>query len=428
MKAKHFIIPMLFCAALVNIACGGNSNSGSKSGTKDDTTDTTDTAQSRVVIDTIVRKPSSSTLLFDASGSMHGYLNSSGDPRFIGVISHFENMANNTVVRLYGKEEGTPIERTDFDRMLNNRKIEWSNESDLKAMVRSMIGHVSGGDDICFLLTDGILSGSDADINDSPDKSYNIRMRQKMSEDLSSLLSDKRGELCALIARFNAKFNGKYSCYNNDGKKLINKDRPFFVIAIGKWGCIKYIEGKLNETKTANGITTPYEDIVMIGDAYSYQKIKLSAAEGLNPKGGKLVIKKEFRNENVALSADLGVLPAYMQTDDYMNSNIELYVQHGQKAEKALDKDYYEVSVNSVNGKKILRLNVKSSQLKDSKLTFRLKYTLPEWIEAKSDDNDLDIATNPAKLGKTFNLKYFISGFTTLHNGKYIKEQSLDFK
>ena len=141
-----------------------------------------------------------------------------------------------------------------------------------------------------------------------------------------------------------------------------------------------------------------------------------------------MIIKKEFRNENVALSADLGVLPAYMQTDDYMNSNIELYVQHGQKAEKVLDKDYYEVSVNSVNGKKILRLNVKSSQLKDSKLTFRLKYTLPEWIEAKSDDNDLDIATNPAKLGKTFNLKYFISGFTTLHNGKYIKEQSLDFK
>lgn len=429
MKTKHFIVLMLFCIALVNTGCGGKSTSGSKSETENDTTDTT--RQGTSIVDTITikpRKPSSATLLFDASGSMHGYLNSSGDSRFIGVISHFENMSGHTVVRLYGKEEGNPIERTDFDRKLNNRKIKWSNESDLKAMVRSMIGHVSGGDDICFLLTDGILSGSDADINDSPDKSYNIRMRQKMSEDLSSLLSEKKGELCALIARYNAKFNGKYSCYNNDGKKLINKDRPFFVIAIGKWECVKYIEGKLNEAKTANGITTPYEDIVMIGDAYSYQKIKLSAAEGLNPKGGKLVIKKDFRNKKVVLSADLGVLPAYMQTDDYMNSNIELYVQHGQKAEKALDKGYYEVSIDSVNGKKILRLNVESSQLKDSKLTFRIKYALPEWIKEKSDDKDLDIATNPAKLGKTFNLKYFISGFTTLHKGKYIKEQSLDFK
>lgn len=216
MKTKHFIIPMLFCAALVNIACGGKTTPGPKSESGNDTIDTT--PQRIVVVDTIVRKPSTSTLLFDASGSMHGYLNSSGDPRFIGVISHFENMSGNTVVRLYGKEEGNPIERTDFDRMLNNRKIEWSNESDLKAMVRSMIGHVGGGDDICFLLTDGILSGSDADINDSPDKSYNIRMRQKMSEDLSSLLSEKKGEICALIARYNAKFNGKYSCYNNDGK------------------------------------------------------------------------------------------------------------------------------------------------------------------------------------------------------------------
>lgn len=427
MKTKHFVIPMLFCAAFVSIACGGPTPD---TGPVIDTTDTTDTNHDSIaVFDTIVRKPSSATLLFDASGSMHGYLKSSGDPRFIGVISHFEKMSDNTVLRLYGKEEENPIERTDFDRMLNNGKIDWSNESDLKAMVRSMIGHIGGGDDICFLLTDGILSGSDADINSSPDKSYNIRMRQKMSEDLSSMLSEKEGNLCALIARYNAKFNGKYSCYNNDGKRLINKDRPFFVIALGRWGCIKYIEQKLNDAKSANGINTPYEDIVMIGDMCSYQKIKLSPSEGLNPKEGKLIIKKEFRDESVALTADLGVLPAYMQTDDYMNSNIELYVQHGQKAEKALDKDYYQVSVTNVNEKKILlRLNIESSQLKDTKLTLRLKYALPEWIEAKSDDNDLDIATNPAKLDKTFNLKYFISGFTTLQKGKYIKEQSIEFK
>lgn len=419
---KQFVIPMLLCAAFVNanVACGGCTDQKTEK-------DTGDTIR-KVVVDTIIRKPFSATLLFDVSGSMHGYLNSSGDSRFIGVISSFENMPSNTVVRLYGKKEGNPIERTDFDRMMNNGKIEWSNESDLKAMVRSMIGHVNDGDDICFLLTDGILSGSDADINNSPNKSYNIRMRQKMSEDLSSMLSEEEGKLCALIARYNAKFNGKYSCYNNDGKRLVNKDRPFFVIALGKWVCIKYIEQKLNEAKNSNGITTPYEDIVMIGDACSYQKIKLSAAEGLNPKNGKLIIKKEFRDKNVALSADLGELPAYMQTNDYMNANIEMYVQHGQKAERALDKIYYEVSVNSVNGKKLLRLTVKSSQLKDTKLTFRLKYALPEWIEMKSDDNDLNIATNPAKLGKTFNLKYFVAGFTTLHKEKYIKEQSLDFK
>lgn len=426
MKTKQFVIPLFLCAILANIACGGKSRLTHEMETENDSTDTIQ--KTAVIVDSIVKKPSSATFLFDASGSMHGYLNSSGDSRFIGVISSFENMPKNLVVRLYGKEEGNPIERMVFDRMLNNGKIEWSNESDLKAMVRSMIGHVDGGDDVCFLITDGILSGSDADINSSPDKSYNIRMRQKMSEDLSSMLSEKEGNLSALIVRYNAKFNGKYSCYNNDGKRLVNKDRPFFVIALGKWRCIKYIEQKLNEAKVANGISTPYEDILMIGDASSYKKVKLSAAEGLNPKEGYLVIKKDFRNENVVLSADLRELPTYMQTDEYMNVNIEMYVQHSNKADKALDKDYYEISVNNFNGKKMLRISIKSSQLKDTKLTFKLKYALPKWIETKSDDNDLDIATNPVELDKTFNLKYFVSGFTALHKGKYIVEQSLNFK
>lgn len=423
MKTKQIIVLLFLCAILANVACGGGTDQNPPDNDSIDTTQKT-----TEFVDTIVRKPSSATFLFDASASMYGYLNSSGDSRFIGVISSFENMPTQTVIRLYGKKEGNPIEKADFERMLNNGKMEWSNESDLKAMVRSMIEHVDGGDDICFLLTDGILSGSNADINNSPDRSYNIRMRQKMSEDLSSMLSKKEGNLCALIVRYNAKFNGNYSCYNNDGKNLVNKDRPFFVIALGKWVCVKYIEQKLNEAKDANRITTPYEDIVMIGDASSYQKIKLSPAEGLNPKGKSLVIKKDFRNDSVALSADLRELPDYMQTDAYMNANIELYVQRGQKAEKMLDRDYYKILVNNINGKRVLRLSIKSSQLKDTRLTFRLKYALPEWIETKSDDNDLDIATNPAKLGKTFNLKYFVAGFTSLYNGKYIKEQNLCFK
>lgn len=426
MKSKRNIISIVLCAALVNTACNGGSTTNPN---ENDEKDSINAIQRKDTdVDTIVRKPSNATLLFDVSGSMLGYLNSSGDSRFIGVISSFENTSSNTVVRLYGKEEGKEIEKTNFDRMLNNGQIEWSNESDLKAMVQSMVKHLDSGDDICFLLTDGILSGSDADINSSPDKSYNIRMRQKMSQDLSSILSDKEGKLCALIARYKAKFNGVYSCYNNAPKKLVNKDRPFFVVALGKWGCIKYLEQKLNEAKDANGITTPYEDIVTIGDAYSYQKIKLSAAEGLNPKDGKLTIKKDFRNESITLSADLGALPVYMQTEDYMNANIELYVQRNQKAEKVLDKGYYGISVNNTPEKKSLRLNIKSSQLRNTTLIFRLKYVLPEWIESKSDDNDLNIATNPAELDRTFNLKYFIEGFTALHNGKYIKEQIINFK
>lgn len=369
-----------------------------------------------------IENPPSATFLFDISGSMKGYLQSSGDSRFLGVTTFFENIPSKVVFRLYGKKEGEPIERVKFNRMLNDGSIKWSDESDLIAMVRSMKAHVDKGDHISFLLTDGILSGSDADVRNSPDRSYNKIMRQTMSENLSHLFSSPKDSLCVLIVRYKAKFRGYYSCYNNSSDSLDNKDRPFFIIALGKWKYVKYVEQKLIEVKAANdGIATPYEDILMLGDACSYQKVKLSAAEGLNPKNGRLLIKKGYEKESIALSADLRQLPAYMQTLDYMKANIELYVKRA-----SIDKDYYDISVD--DAKKRLRISIKASQVKESKLIFKLKYAQPEWIEAKSDDDDSDIKSNLAKLDKTFNLKYLVAGFKNIQKGKYIREQTLEFK
>lgn len=375
-----------------------------------------------------IAQPSSATFLFDISVSMKGYLQSSGDSRFWGVTTFFENIPSKIVFRLYGKKEGDPIERANFNQMLKNRSIKWGDESDLIAMVRSMKTHVDKGDHISFLLTDGILSGSDADVRNSPDRSYNKIMRQTMSENLSHLFSSPKDSLCVLIVRYKAKFRGYYSCYNNSSDSLDNKDRPFFIIALGKWKYVKYVEQKLIEVKAANdGIATPYEDILMLGDACSYQKVKLSAAEGLNPKNGRLLIKKGYEKESIALSADLRQLPAYMQTLDYMKANIELYVKRASKKEKiAIDKDYYEISVD--DAKKQLRISIKATQVKESELIFKLKYAQPEWVETKSDDDDSDIKSNLAKLDKTFNLKYLVAGFKNIHKGKYIREQTLEIK
>ena len=359
---------------------------------------------------------------------MKGYLQSSGDSRFLGVTTFFENIPSKVVFRLYGKKEGEPIERANFNQMLKNRSIKWDDESNLIAMVRSMKTHVDKGDHISFLLTDGILSGSDADVRNSPDRSYNKIRRQEMSENLSHLFSSPKDSLCVLIVRYKAKFRGPYYCYNNSSDSLDNNDRPFFIIALGKWKYVKYVEQKLIEVKAANdGIATPYEDILILGDACSYQKVKLSAAEGLNPKNGRLVIKKGYQKESIALSADLRQLPAYMQTLDYMKANIELYVKRASKKEEiALDKDYYEISVD--DAKKQLRISIKASQVKESKLIFKLKYAQPEWVEAKSDDDDSDIKRKPLKLDKTFNLKYLVAGFKNIQKGKYIREQTLEFK
>lgn len=412
MKTNFLFKLLLLSAILGYVACGGSVPPPPPPPVPEDT----------------IAQPSSATFLFDISGSMKGYLQSSGDSRFLGVTTFFENIPSNVVFRLYGKKKGDPIERAKFNQMLKNRSIKWDDESDLIAMVRSMKARVDTGDHISFLLTDGILSGSDADVRNSPDRSYNKIMRQTMSENLSHLFSSPKDSLCVLIVRYKAKFRGYYSCYNNSYKILDNKDRPFFIIALGKWKYVKYVEQKLIEVKAANdGIATPYEDILMLGDACSYQKVKLSAAEGLNPQNGRLLIKKGYEKESIALSADLRQLPAYMQTLDYMKANIELYVKRASKKEKiAIDKDYYEISVD--DAKKQLRISIKATQVKESELIFKLKYAQPEWVETKSDDDDTDIKSNLAKLDKTFNLKYLVAGFKNIQKGKYIREQTLEIK
>lgn len=116
-----------------------------------------------------------------------------------------------------------------------------------------------------------------------------------------------------------------------------------------------------------------------------------------------------------------------MQTLDYMKANIELYVKRASKKEEiAIDKDYYEISVD--DAKKQLRISIKATQVKESDLIFKLKYAQPEWVETKSDDDDSDIKSNSSKLDKTFNLKYLVAGFKNIQKGKYIREQTLVIK
>jgi len=322
-------------------------------------------------------RPHSATLLFDASRSMFGYLNSANDSRFIGVISSYLNLPDQVDIRFYGSKEGEAINKDDFMQMLNSRRIEWSNESDIKSMIGALVAHCQSGNDISMLITDGILSGSNRDIVNSPNRSYNIIQREAMSNEISSMLSKTTG-LSALIVRYSSKFTGTYSCYNNDGKRLDAKNRPFYIIALGNWESIKYVESELIKLKSENGISTSYQEIVMIGDSQSYSKLKLSHREGIstNTKDkGKFIISSEYRNIRknnfVSLSADISTLPVYMRTDSYFNDNIELFISHSGQSARLMDKDNYKVESKDENGKHLLVLSVKGSQLVNSQLTFK---------------------------------------------------------
>lgn len=194
---------------------------------------------------------------------MRGYMESSNDSRFYGAIASLVNLANVDSCCFYGEKEEKGIDKESFDDLLNKRDIKWSGESDIKSMIASMIEHINKkGDDICLLVTDGILSGSNEDIKNSPDRSYNITHREQLSHNIAALFEKESVEMSALIIRYEAKFNTSpkpnmkggwyYYCYNNDQKIINNQDRPFFIIAMGKLEYVKYLENALNKAIAEN--------------------------------------------------------------------------------------------------------------------------------------------------------------------------------
>ena len=423
MKIKYIVTGALICCGVPSFMSCAGCNPGPDPDSNDSTT------TNSITHDVTIKKPESATLLFDASGSMAGYLNG-GDPRFVGVISAFENLPDNIKIRLFGEKEESPMEKAAFENKLNNRNIKWSHESNLIAMVDSMVRHIDGGDDVCFLVTDGILSGSNSEINSSPEKKYNITQREKLTNDLSAKLKEKKGTLSALIVRYTSLFNGRYSCYDNTPINLVKKNRPFYVIALGQWEYLKYIEEALETKKKTENTTTPYDDMVMIGDACSYKNFKLSPRDGLRSaeKGKWKITAKSSKAEKgkVVFSANLDILPEYMQTEDYMKDNLELYVQKGKKSPVAVDVE--QLSVRDEGGSKMLIISIEEPSLRHYDcLIFKMKYAFPKWIDELSDDNDKDILSNPSKLDKTFNLRYFVAGFKSLHEGEYINENTIKF-
>lgn len=369
--------------------------------------------------------PVSAELLLDVSVSMKGYVNTSNDPRFNGVISSYLFLLKNTEVALFDTKKQHSISVDDFLKQLNNRKINWSKESDLFAMIKEMVECVDHNKkDLSILITDGIMSGSNEDVRNSPNGAYNIVSRDIMTNKIKHLLEEK--DMAAIIVKYSSKFNGIYYCYDNTNVNLEDKDRPYYSIICGKPEAIIYFNKELSEKRNLN--LCSYDNKIVIGERLPFN-MKISHSDGIktNKSQEKLIVKKNARDGDVCLTADLRNLPSYMQNEEYMKQNIELFITYKNREEKIFEKENYEVSVESNENNKRLVLSIKANPLRGSTLRVRINYAYPVWFENVSCDDDKNILNNASLLHQTFNFKYFVNAFTVLQKGNVAKEQEFTF-
>ena len=431
---KQIIMRYFPLATVLLVFCYGcGSGKGDKQdGISTEKNDTTSIVKSDAtpILPTNIEKgerPNRATLYMDISGSMKGYVNTSKDSRFSGVISSFAYVPHHTSVSLFGIKEQQAIEVDDFLNLLNERKIKWSVESNLKEMIESMVKKLGTGEcDVCMLVTDGIMSGTNEQIRNSPERAYSVRYRTVMSNSIKNILAS-RSDLSALIVAYKSFFNGTYYCYTNEQGILKEKERPFYIIAIGSNKSITYIKEEIEKRK--NEEIGAYEHFLVVGEELPYN-IHFSHSKGLKTNSTRpgLIIEKSARMDSIYFSAEISSLPIYMQDRKYLANNTFLYVKHKNKNEIKLNANVYNIAVEKDNNRCKAIISIATNRLsRGCQLRIHVKYSLPEWIEKKSCDDDREISNDVSLQNKTFNFKYLIEGFSSFIKSDCIKEETFLF-
>lgn len=391
-------------------SCGNNAGSP----------DTDDTTETEKKTPTEPQRPQSELFILDISGSMKGYLEGDREGQFRGVMAAFtEKMADMPTCYYYGTKIGEPLDKAAFKKKREERTIPWAGESNLKGMIETLL---NSGSDINVLLTDGIMSGTDAQIKKEPE--YNKQNGPGMASELSGLLAPYAGKRSALIVRYLSHFSGKY-CYYDNSRKDINTMRPFFIIAVGDWAHIKWVEQYLREGKaTGNpGSEFAYTDILMLGDSPSYTQHKLSIRENVEvvDKGKRYKAKRGHEREDMVFSLDLSALPDYMQNEEWIKQHAEVLIQKS-NAVTPISFSRHTISVQNTPRGKLMLFALTPIHPKNQKIIFRIRYEMPQtWMTNLSCSDD----KQPFTQGSTFNLNYLVQGFSALHSGKYVYEKEL---
>ncbi|MBP3506869.1 MAG: hypothetical protein J6K43_10780 [Lachnospiraceae bacterium] len=423
-RIKHSAV--LFGASLLLLlsACGSN---GTKSNDNSSTT-ATDTISNQSPEQTIVQPvksvPENAVLYLDCSHSMKGYINTATDAKFKNVISSLLYWKP-TKAYLFDTKEQPEISRDEFINLINTRKVSWSDESDLTKMIGSMVKKVNDGSvGISYLITDGIMSGSNQEVRESVDRSFNITSRGTLTARIADAVSACQDDVAILLIKYTSSFTGKYYCYTNvDQVDFRENQRPFYVVAIGNRKLVKELVDKTQKEE----LLSNNQGLLLLGDKYPYElSLKPSKKEGISVSRDKqIIVGTNIRSDDyVIFNGNLSNLPSYMLSTEYFEKNGEVYVQYSQKGEfKKLDAQYISYEIDGTT----LNLGVQAKCIRRNAMYFKLKYELPSWVEMSSSDNDKNIKQSP--IPKTFNLKYFVKGLAEINDDEYItKIDTLKFK
>lgn len=409
MKKQVYFFTSLLVACISFGGCGDKKSNGESESSNDSSIK-------------IVEKPKTNTkseVWIDASLSMKGYVATEEDPHFNGIIGALGKMEGNGGIALYSTSLGKSENYDDFNKKLQNKNIKWSDESKLTTMIKSAVDKSSSN--LVFIITDGIMSGSNQEISSSPGKKFNILHRDQLTQELQSVLKGRKN-VAINVSQYFMKFKGTYYCYDNyNGKDtyLNEKNRPLYIITVGPKDKVndviknKFAKNdmlKTSKTLTFGDLNIPFSIKMNISSVNILSREKNTNNYSLN--------KKYIREQKIdELTFNLGVsmLPEYMKELEYFKKNGHMQ----SKRLKEGDNAYKDIKVNNIeynNGK--LSITINKSLINQVSLRYVLDYADPAWIKQSSTDDDKLKYSDQT----TFNFEYFMKGLSVLNPEGYVND------
>ena len=394
---KSTIVAAVLLSLCLFVSCEGPGGSAKNDTFKDSAKSKgPDTSKAQDPID-IEDKYSSIDFYLENSGSMDGYV--SKKTEFSDILKGvLYNLETDSINLFYANQNLIPIEK-DVKKFIqeltpSNFKSEGGKResTDIAELLEKIQPNINLNG-VTIIASDFIFS---------PGKGKNateyLSDQQLEIKRIVKKIIDKGSEMSMMVCRFESKFTGCY--YNREDSCIDVKDmdRPFYIWFIGTKRHLITVRNRLYNGKIPKKNVAFYtkENLDSVnwriknGQTYSISRSSNHALENLrkNERNGKC----EFK-----ISANLSLLV----DDEYI-----------------LNPNNYEVT-NNYSVSKIVKesdsyvISLESDKVYKGSVVVSLKSQIPNWIEAYTDHEGIDVKTAS---DKTYGLSYLLNGVSDAFN------------
>ena len=362
-------------------------------------------------------------IYLENSASMKGYSNA-GNPEFTAPIIALFNTgdADTKIMTGYvgadsqGDAELSPVKRSVFESSLANGKISTGVSSPIDRIMSMVIDSTSISTVSC-IITDGILSGSNSEIQ--RDREFTIKNLPLLEQRIRDAVrkAHEKG-LSMIIYRLETEFSGVYFDYKNSRHTLSGQERPYYMIFFGQQSNLEKVRSRLASESTFDpdnlivsyemGAFAPMTKALLLKMPGTADVTVVPAKSAVIVKGNPMV-PVDFK-VRLAMKS----LPSYYDDEDILEQFVRFYyidesystevdrsdfIQNIEEADEALHT--YDVTFQMGN-------DFISSFSGNRECHLVLPGFADPWYMEYSTEDDTDIEEDDME--NTFALKYLVGG------------------